>query len=328
MRRRDFILLVGAMGMAATRASQAQPPGLPVVGFLHSGTPEGRAHLEQAFRKGLAETGYVEGRNVAIENRWAHNDAKKFSELADDLVRRRVAVIVTPNGTAMALAAKAATVTIPIVFSIGTDAIKAGLIPSYNRPGGNVTGIAAMVSELGAKRLGLLLELRPQAKRIGLLVNPTNPVVAEESIKDVRAAASASGLDVEVLNATNPREIDAAFAALVQKQADGLVVSPDPLVGNRRIQLATLAARHALAAVYPMREFAEAGGLMSYGPNDAERNRLLGVYAGRVLKGEKPADMPVQQPTTFEFVINLQTARTLGIAVPPTLIARADEVIE
>ena len=327
MKRRDFITLIGSAALAPVTA-RAQQPAMPVIGFLHSSAPETNAHLVAAFRKGLGETGFVEGRNVAIEFRWAHNDANRFPELAADLVRRQVAVIVTPVNTALAQAVKAATATIPIVFSVGTDAVKAGLIASYNRPGGNMTGIAAMVSELGAKRLGLLLELRPQAKRVGLLVNPTNPFVAETSIKDVRAGASVSGVDVEILSAGNAREIDAAFSTMVQKQADGLIVAADPLFNNRRVQLATLAARHGLPAVYPLRGFAEAGGLMSYGPDDLDRYRPVGVYAGRVLKGEKPADMPVMQPTKFELVINMQTARALGIEVPATLIARADGVIE
>ena len=211
---------------------------------------------------------------------------------------------------------------------MGTDAVKAGLVASYNRPGGNITGLTFMASELSAKRLGLLLELRPQTKSIGLLVNPSNPVAAETSTKDVRSAASASGLDVNVVAAGNPREIDEAFATLGRMRADGLVVSPDPLFNNRRVQLATLAARYMMPSVSPLREFVKAGGLMSYGPNDEDRYRLVGVYAGRVLKGEKPADMPVQQPTAFLLVINLQTARALGIEVPPSLLARADEVIE
>ena len=327
MKRRDFITLIGCAVLAPV-ASRAQQPAIPVVGFLHASAPDSNTHSVAAFRRGLSETGFVEGRNVAIEYRWAHNDANRFPELAADLVRRQVAVIVTPVNTALALAAKGATTTIPIVFSMGTDAVKAGLIASYHRPGGNVTGVTFMTSELGAKRLGLLLELRPQAKRIGLLINPNNPVAAETAIKDVRSAGSASGLDIEVLNATNPREIDAAFAYLFEKRADALVVNADPLFNSRRIQLATLAARYMVPAVSPLRDFVEAGGLMSYGPSDVERYRLVGIYAGRVLKGEKPADMPVQQPTTFELVINMQTARALGIAVPPALLARADEVIE
>jgi len=326
MKRREFITLLSgaALSPVAVRAQQA----IPVVGFVHASAPESYGHAVAAFRKGLNETGFVEGRNVAVEYRWAYDDAKKFPELVAELVRRQVAVIVTPVGTAAALAAKAATTTIPIVFSMGTDAVKAGLVASYNRPGGNITGLTFMASELGAKRLGLLLELRPQTKSIGLLVNPSNPVAAETSTKDVRSAALASGLDVNVVAAGNPREIDEAFSMLGRMRVDGLVVSPDPLFNNRRVQLATLAARYMIPSVSPLREFVKAGGLMSYGPNDEDRYRLVGVYAGRVLKGEKPADMPVQQPTAFLLVINLQTARALGIEVPPSLLARADEVIE
>ena len=282
-----------------------------------------------AFRKGLSETGFVEGRNVAVEYRWAHDDANRFPELAAELVRRQVAVIVTPVGTAAALAAKAATTTIPIVFSMGTDAVKAGLVASYNRPGGNITGVTFMASELGAKRLGLLLELRPQAKSIGLLVNPSNPVAAGDLDQGRPLGALSQRLGYRMLSApSNPREIDAAFATLGEKRADGLVVGADPLFNNRRVQLATLAARYTMPAVSPLREFVKAGGLMSYGPNDEDRYRLVGVYAGRVLKGEKPADMPVQQPTAFELVINMQDCKALGIEVPPSLLARADEVIE
>jgi putative ABC transport system substrate-binding protein len=327
VRRRDFIAAVGGAVAVWPLAARAQQP-MPVIGFLHSSAPETYAPHVAAFRKGLGEAGFVEGRNVAIEYRWAYNDANRFPEMAADLVSRKVSVIVTPVNTAMALAAKAATATIPIVFSIGTDAVQVGLIASYNRPGGNVTGVSAMIAELGAKRLGLLLELRPQAKRIGLLINPANPAVAETTIKDARSGGSTTGVAIEVFSASAAREIDAAFSAIALKQIDGLVVAADPLFNNRRIQLATLAARHALPAVSPLREFVVAGALMSYGPDDADRYRLVGIYAGRVLKGEKPAEMPVQRPTAFQLVINMQTARALGITVPPTLLARADEVIE
>jgi putative ABC transport system substrate-binding protein len=327
MKRRDFIAFMGGGCVAWPYAGQAQPP-MPVIGFLHADAPESRSHQVDAFRKGLGETGYAEGRNVAIEFRWARDDPKRFEEMAADLVRRKVAVIVTPVGTAAAVAVKAATPTIPIVFSIGTDAVKAGLVASYNRPGGNATGVGSMISELGDKRLELLLELRPGARRIGLLVNPNNPVVAETATRSVQSAASRLGVAIEVVKATSSQEIDAAFATLAEKQVDGLVVSPDPLAGGNRAQLATLAVRHALPAVFPFRDFARAGGLMSYGPDDTDRYRLVGVYTARILKGEKPADMPVQQPTSFQLVINLQTARALGITVPPTMLGRADEVIE
>jgi putative tryptophan/tyrosine transport system substrate-binding protein len=243
-------------------------------------------------------------------------------------VRNRVAVIVTPAGTASALAAKAATTTIPIVFSAGTDPVVAGLVASFNRPGGNVTGIHYMASELGAKRLALLHELRPEAAHFFLLVNPNNPLAAEAVTKDVTAAAASIGRKIEALTAGSYRDIDTAFASLAQKRADALVVAADPMFTSRRVQIATLAARHMLPAIYYLREFVDAGGLMSYGPSQAKRFHQVGLYAGRILKGEKPADLPVMQATTFELVINLQTARALGLEVPPTLLARADEVIE
>jgi ABC-type uncharacterized transport system substrate-binding protein len=299
-----------------------------VVGLLIAGTQEGFAHLMAAFRRGLSETGSVEGQNMAIEYRWANNDANQLPELAADLVRRRVAVIVTPVTTAAALAAKRATATIPIVFSAGVDPVVAGLVASFNRPGGNVTGIHYMSGELGAKRFELLHELRPGARRICLLVNPNNPVAAEAAIKDVTAAAAVVGRQIEVITAGSYRDIDTAFAVLVQKQADALLIAADALFMTRRVQLTTLAARHTLPAVYPWRDFAEAGGLMSYGASQADRFRQIGRYAGRILKGEKPADLPVMQATTFELVINLQTARALGLEIPPQLLARADEVIE
>ena len=327
MRRRDFLGVIGSSAVIPS-AARGQQLAIPVIGFLHASAPETNAHLVAAFRKGLGEAGFIEGRNVVVEYLWAHNDAKQFSELAAELVRRQVAVIVTPVNTAMAQAAKAATTTIPIVFSMGTDAVKAGLIVSYNRPGGKATGVSAMVAELGAKRLGLLLELRPQTRRIGLLVNPSNPFTTETSVKDVGSAASAGGVGVDVLAASTPREIGAVFEMLGNKPVGGLLVSPDPLFNNRRIQLATFAARYMVPTIAPLREFVEAGGLMNYGPSDVERYRQVGIYAGRILKGEKPADMPVQQPTTFELVLNMQTARALNIEVPATLIARADEVIE
>jgi putative ABC transport system substrate-binding protein len=328
MRRREFL---GAFGSAVTvwpLAASAQRAALPVVGFLHASAPETRMHLVEAFQKGLAEAGYVEGRSVAIEYRWSHDDPRRLQDNIADLVRRQVAVIVTPVGTQAAVAAKNATMTIPVVFSVGTDAVKAGLIASYNRPGGNVTGIAAMVSELGAKRLELLRDLLPQINRIGLLVDRSNPVAADTNTKDVLGAASTTGLEVDVVNASTSPEIDAAFSILAENKANALIISPTPLMNARRIQIATLAARYVLPTIYPLRDFTAAGGLMSYGPDDAARYRLVGVYTGRVLKGERPADMPVQRPTAFQLVINMQTARALGIAVPPTLLARADEVIE
>ncbi len=331
MRRRAFIALVGgaaAVPLAWPLAARAQQPALPAIGILHNGSPEAYAGPMAAFRKGLSDAGFVEGQNVAIEYRWARNDNGRLPELAVDLVRRRVAVIATPVGTAAALAAKAATATIPIVFSTGTDPVKAGLVASLNRPGGNVTGIANLTSELGAKRLGLLHEMLPHAARFAALVNPNNPVAAETMIKDVRSAAATIGRQIEVVTAGGNRDIDTAFATMVEKRSDALLVGADPMFNTRRVQIATLAARHMLPAIYPVREFAEAGGLMSYGPSNTDRFRQVGIYTGRILKGEKPADLPVMQTAKFEFLINLPTARALGLTIPPNLLARADEAIE
>jgi putative ABC transport system substrate-binding protein len=326
MRRRDFITLIG--GAAAwPLAAPAQQPTMPVIGYLSVGAPEPSAHIVAAFRNGLSETGYVEGQNVAIEYRWANNNIAQLPELATDLVRRRVAVIVTPASTPATLAAKAATTTIPIVFSAGADPVKLGLVASLNRPGGNITGITGMTVEVGAKRIELLHELLPIAARFALLVNPSNPLT-EALVVETQAAAGAIGLQIEVLSAgTNP-EIDTAFAKLVQKRVDALSIAPDALFINRRVHLATLAVHHGVPAIYPYREDAEAGGLMSYGPSITDVNRQVGLYTGRVLKGAKPADLPVMRSAKFEFVINLQTARTIGVVVPPMLLARADEVIE
>lgn len=327
IRRRKFIALIGGVAATWPLAARGQQ-AMPVVGYLHPSAPDERGHLVEMFRKGLSETGYIDGRNVSVEYLWGNNDPTRLAELVADLVRRNVAVIVTPIGTAAAVAAKQATSTIPIVFSIGTDAVKAGLITGYNRPGGNLTGVGGMAGELGAKRAELLLELMPKAKRIALLGNPDNPLGIAANAKDIETVITARGLEFFIVHARNPREFNEAFATLTQKQADGLVISPDPLMGSHRTQLAVLSARHAIPAVYPLRDFAAAGGLMSYGPDDGARYRLVGNYVGRVLKGEKPAEMPVQQPTTFQLVINMQTARALGIAMPSTLLARADEVIE
>lgn len=322
-------LIAALRGTAAwALAARAQQPGMPVIGFLQAGAPEANANNVRAFRKGLGETGYIEGRNVAIEFHWAYGDLPRYKELAAELVRRQVAVIVTPLSTSAALAAKAATTTIPIVFSSGTDPVKAGLVPSLSRPGGNLTGVNYMQSELGAKRLGLLHEMVPVASRFGLLVNPTNSVAAESTIRDVETAAAAIGRHIDVVRASTQREIEAVSARIVQDRLEALVIAPDPLFFDRRVVLATLAARHALPAIYGPREFVDAGGLMSYGASNMERYRQVGVYTGRVLKGEKPADMPVIQPTKFELVLNLPTARVIGIAVPASLLAQADEVIE
>jgi ABC-type uncharacterized transport system substrate-binding protein len=326
MRRRDFI---GIFGSAAAwpLVARAQQPTIPTVGYVHSDSPQTVANLLAAFREGLSEIGYIEGQNVAIEYRWAQNDPSRIPELVADLVRRRVAVIAAPGSSAVALAAKAATTTIPIVFSLGLDPVQLGLVASLNRPGGNITGVNSMSNELVAKRLGLLHELLPTATRFGVLVNPENPTT-ESLKKDVEAAAAAIGPQIDFVTASTGAEIDTAFGSLLQRRADALVVHPDNLFINRRVQLITLAARHALAAMYPLRPDAEAGGLMSYGTKLADAHRQAGVYTGRILKGAKPTDLPVVQPTKFEFIINLQTAKTIGLTVPPTLLARADEVIE
>jgi putative ABC transport system substrate-binding protein len=327
MIRREFITLLG--GAAAwPLAARAQQRALPVIGYLDAGSPDTSRNRVQAFRKGLSETGYVEGQNVAIEYRWAEGQYDRLPDLATDLVRRRVTVIVTPLSTAATFAAKAATTTIPIVFSSSIDPVQAGFVPTLNRPGGNVTGFVTMNNEIGTKRLQLLHELIPAAARFAVLVNPATPLVAEPIIKDLQAAASAIGLPIEILAASTNRDIDAAFANLVQKRVDALLVSPDLFFSSRRAQILTLAARHVVPAIYAGREYAEAGGLMSYGPDISDTFRQAGIYTGRILKGEKPADLPVARPTKFELVINLQTARILCIDVPATLLAQADEVIE
>jgi putative ABC transport system substrate-binding protein len=327
MKRRQFITLVG--GAAAwPLAARAQQPKVPVIGFLHPGSAEPNASLLAAFRKGLAEAGYTEGRNVTIEFRWAHGENSRLEEMAADLVQRQVAVMVTPIGTVTALAAKKATATIPIVFSAGTDPVKAGIVASLRHPGGNVTGVNFMAVELSGKRLSLLHELMPRAARIALLVNPANPVAAETITKDTETAAETIGRHINVYKAETSREIDVAFAALVRDRSDAVLVGAEPFFIDRRVQIVTLATRYVLPTVYFRREFAEIGGLMSYGANDFGRNREVGIYTGRILNGEKPADMPVVQPTQFELVVNLSTARAIGVTVPASLLAQASEVIE
>src|SRR5215475_3140863 len=307
MRRREFLgSVAGAATTILAPAARAQP-SIPVIGFLHPSSPETDISRLAAFRQGLGEAGYRDGHNVAFEFRWAHGDNSRLPELAADLVRRQVAVIVTVTGTAAALAAKGATTTIPIVFSAGTDPVEAGIVASLSRPGGNITGVNFMSSELGAKRLGVLQELVPRAMRIALLVNRTNPVSAESVIKDVESAASAAPRKVEVFDARSNREIEMAFAALVKNRTEGLVVGADPFFTERRVQIATLATRHMLPTIYFIRAFVEVGGLVSYGASDFVRYREVGVYTGRILRGEKPSDLPVVQPTKFELVINVPT---------------------
>jgi putative ABC transport system substrate-binding protein len=328
MNRREFISVIGGAAAAWPLAARGQQAALPVVGFLHTASPGPFARYLVAFRQGLAESGYIEGQNVTIEYRWAESRFDRLPELAADLVRRRVSVIATPGGTTGALAAKAATAAIPIVFGIPDDPVKFGLVASLARPGGNVTGINFFTAELVAKRLGLLRELVPSAVRIVVLVNPGDATNAETTVKNVEAAARTIGLQIQIVNASTADEIDAAFAAFVRERPDALFVAPGAFFNARRVQLATLAASHAIPAAYAVRDYPEAGGLMSYGTSIGDMFRQVGVYTGRVLKGENPADLPVLQPTKFELVINLKTARALGLDVPTTLLARADEVIE
>ena len=324
--RRKFITALSGAAATWPLAARAQQPAMPVIGFLGAAAPGPYAPYVTGFLRGLSEFGYVEGRNVVIEYRWAEGKYDRLSTLASDLVRRQVAVIVA-TGTPEAFAAKAATSSIPIVFGGGVDPVQVGLVASLNRPGGNVTGVTSMNAAIETKRLGLLHELLPQAKRFALLVNPNSPL-AEFDIKDSQASAVLIGREIEILTASTSDEIDAAFSSLVQKRADALLIGPDVFFTSRRVQLATLAVRHAMPAIYAFREFADAGGLMSYGTSITDRDRQVGVYAGRILKGEKPAELPVLRTAKFEFVINLQTAKMLGIDVPATLLARADEVIE
>ena len=326
MRRRAFITMLG--GAAAwPLAARGQQSNLPMVGFLHSGSPQGRTQRIAAFRQGLAESGYVEGQNVTIEYRWAEERYEQLPALAADLVQRQVAVIATPLTTPAALAAKAATNTVPIVFAVADDPVKLGLVTSLNRPGGNATGINYFVATLGPKRLGLLHEALPQASLFALLRDPRNPV-ADSAGAQLRAAAASIGRAIEIFDAKNSEEITAAFTELVRHKVGGLVVIPSTLFTTRMIQIVTLAMRHAIPAVFQSREWAEAGGLMSYGANVSETYRQVGVYAGRILRGAKPAELPVEQSTKFEFIINLQTAKIFSLQIPPMLSARADEVIE
>jgi putative ABC transport system substrate-binding protein len=326
MRRREFITFLGSAA-AWPFAAHAQQPAMPVVGYVTAGTPEASANAVTAFRKGLSETGFVEGQDVTVEYRWAQNQLARLPGLVADLVSRRVAVIATPGSVPAAVEAKAATTTIPIVFSTAGDPVRLGIVTSFSRPGGNVTGVASMNHELLAKRLELLIEAVPGAARIAVLVNQ-NSAFAESTVSEAQRVVSELGRQVEVLYASTDHDIDTAFASLAEKRADGLLVTPATLFINRRVQLAAYAARQAIPTIYFERENAIAGGLMSYGPNEMDQYRQVGVYVGRILKGEKPADLPVLRPTKFEFVINLKTAKSLGLTLPRITLSRADEVIE
>jgi putative ABC transport system substrate-binding protein len=324
MNRRDMIALLGG-GAAWPVAARAQQAAMPVIGYLYVGSAE--PNHEASLRKGLSEMGFVEGRNIAIEFHYAQDQFDRLPALAADLVRRGVAIIATPISSAATLAAKDATATIPIVFSTGADPVHIGLVASLNRPGGNVTGISSMNAEISPKRLGLMHEFIPRARRFAVLVNSNSPQTPS-MVSDLKTTAAILGLQMEIFIARAPGEIDLAFANLAQMMADALLISPDVMFNNRRVQLVTLAAHYRIPTMYWVREDAEAGGLMSYGSSVADQFRQIGIYAGRILKGEKPADLPVMQAAKFEFVINLQTARTLDMAVPPGLLALADEVIE
>ena len=325
VRRRDFITLLGGAAASWPLAARAQQPAMPVIGFLRSTAAAGAAHLVAGFRQGLNEAGFVEGQNVAIEYRWADDQHDRLPGLVADLVRRQVAVIV--GNVAVALVAKAATAATPIVFVGGSDPIRTGLVASLNRPGGNVTGVVFTVVDLTAKRLGLLHELVPQAALIAFLLDPTAPE-AELQARDMEQAGRAVGRQILIVKAASEREFNAAFATIVQAGAGALLVGGGPLFVGQRRQLVALAGRHALPAIYVTREYPEAGGLMSYGPSQPDAYRRAGIYVGRILKGANPAELPVELATTFDLVINLATAKALGLDVPPMLLARADEVIE
>jgi putative tryptophan/tyrosine transport system substrate-binding protein len=326
VKRREFIAGLGSAVMwpLVARAQQAKP----VIAFINGGSADAMAIQASGFRKGLGEIGYVDGQNVTVEYHWLEGQYDRLPAVMADLVRRRVAVIATPGSTPAAIAAKAMTAMIPIVFGVAEDPVKTGLVASFARPGGNATGVNFFVGELGAKRLSLLHQLVPKAAHVAVLVNPANATSAETTSREVQEAARSIGLQILILNASTSREIDAAFASLARERSDALFVAGDAFFLSRRVQFATLASRDRIPAAYADREIVEVGGLMSYGTNLADSFRRIGVYAGSIVKGAKPADLPVVQPTKFEFVINMQTARALGIEVPPVLLATADEVIE
>jgi putative ABC transport system substrate-binding protein len=327
MKRREFITLVGGAATTWPFAGLAQQPAMPVVGFINAASPQPYARMLSAFLKGLGETGYVENQNVKIEYRWAQGEIDRLPALVTDLVRREVAVIAA-TGTPAALAAKAATTTIPIVIEMGNDPVQLGLVASLSRPGGNVTGVAQLATEVAPKRLELLHEMIPKARTVALFVDPTDSVVFENTTRGVQAAARSLGLELHVLNVSTDRDLDVVFPKLIELRAGGLVISGGQFFNSRSKQLAAAALQHAVPAIFPYVDFAAAGGLMSYGTSITDAYRLAGVYTGRVLKGEKPADLPVQQATTVELIINLKTAKALGITVPMSLIGRADEIIE
>jgi putative ABC transport system substrate-binding protein len=328
LRRREFITLLGSVAVTRPIEARSQQPAMPIVGLVTGRSAEASPRDVAAFRKGLYETGYFEGQNVAIEYRWADGRYDRFLEIVTDLAHRRVSVIATPGTTAAALAAKAASTTIPIVFGVGNDPVELGLVASLARPGGNLTGVNFFSAETVAKRLGLLHELVPKATRIAVLVNPANAPQTEVALRDIPAAARVIGLQIQILNASTSREIDAAFAAIARDRSDALFLAPDAFFTSRHIQLATLAARERMPTSGSSRVLAEAGLLMSYGTDTADMWRQVGVYTGQILKGAKPADLPVLQLTKFELVINVQTARTIGLEVPNSIQLLADEVIE
>ena len=328
MKRRKFMTLLGGAAAAWPLAARAQQSAMPVIGFLHPTSPDSNADRLRGFHRGLRDAGFVEGENVTIAYRWAENQIDRLPELAAELVLRQVAVIATPQGTASALASKAATPTIPVIFNVSEDPVRLGLVTSLARPGGNMTGVNFFSGELVAKRLEILRELVPTATHMAMLVNPAAAANTETTVREALAAARAIGLQVRVLNASTSREINAAFATFVRVRPDVLFIGGDAFFTSRRVQLAALAARHAIPGLFSGREYVEVGGLASYGTNITDAWRQVGVYVGRILKGAKAADLPVVQPSKFELVINAETARMLDLAVPSTLLARADEVIE